>query len=417
MDVDALGKGGKNYGGGKAPGFKGGQGGKNLGGKAGGKAAGGKGDAGGKAGVVPCAKGGKTNHKTADCKYFDGVCNQCGKHGHKRADCRQNPNRQVAVTESGSGSSSAHPKAQPAKPQTVDANGKVIEAIFTEDVDEAEWIFMVTESAEEVPECEMNALEFIVDSGAEASVVSSQSATSLGLVPNLAAQSLYNVSGKPIPTLGSTTVEGAMEDSLNDDVFWGQFMVAIADRDGVKRNVLSVARIVDGGGEVTFRKSGGEIAKNSRLVLLERRRGLFVLKVAQPRTRIASPSKSQRRRHLVAAEEMDEDEEPGVQPFIYDVDGGGGSSLLHLGLNQDGSIYGRSRTWRTHSSLATAVSLSTMTPCWTSLGSWTSSVVNRCRTGGRQKLARNPHLRHHQSGSVFYMSLPIAHGSLGASTA
>ena len=113
--------------------------------------------------VHACEKCGKTNHTTAECTYFDGACRYCGVHGHRERDCRK---KQAASKSSG------ETAAVVTTPGPTTGQVAFVERRQRQLEDESGWILGVMREATKGPCTKtVGAVEFIVDSGSEATIL------------------------------------------------------------------------------------------------------------------------------------------------------------------------------------------------------------------------------------------------------
>ena len=124
----------------------------------------------------------------------------------------------------------------------------------------------------------MGAVEFIVDSGSEATILNTGLADQHGVDRAASSASLYHIGGGDL----NCSTRGRLHGQLRDEK-WGPFPVALECHVGdVQRNVLSVSRLVDQGCTVSFGPDGCWIQHQGRCVNLHRQGGLFTLRVERP---------------------------------------------------------------------------------------------------------------------------------------
>ena len=206
---------------------------------------GGKGNKKGKSKDKGKAKGtkGVKNDKGKDAQSTQGKCHYCGASGHYARDCRKK-----ARDEKGG-------KGKPSD----EASAKEVQAITNEG-----FVFMVSE----VPRASD---DILIDSGAARSVCTPAFATHVPLQPTTTTTILRDASGKELAHYGSRRVTDETESSQK---LTKQFEVR-----AVKRNILSVAEIVDAGGSVVFSPTGCYIELNVGRLEIVRKDGVFVLPV------------------------------------------------------------------------------------------------------------------------------------------
>ena len=106
----------------------------------------------------------------------------------------------------------------------------------------------------------MGAVEFIVDSGSEATILNTGLADQHGVDRAASSASLYHIGGGDL----NCSTRGRLHGQLRDEK-WGPFPVALECHVGdVQRNVLSVSRLVDQGCTVSFGPDGCWIQNKGR---------------------------------------------------------------------------------------------------------------------------------------------------------
>ena len=215
-----------------------------------------------------CEKCGRTNHTTAECTYFDGACRYCGTHGHRERDCR----KKQAASKGGGETAAVVTTPGPTTGQVAFVGRRQTE-------DESGWILGVTRAATKEPGTKtVGAVEFIVDSGSEATILNTGLADQHGVDRAASSASLYHIGGGDL----NCSTRGSLHGQLRDEK-WGPFPVALECHVGdVQRNVLSVSRLVDQGCTVSFGPDGCWIQHQGRCVNLNRQGGLFTLRVERP---------------------------------------------------------------------------------------------------------------------------------------
>ena len=190
-------------------------------GKSKGKSKGGK--AQGSRDVQACEKCGKTNHTTAECTYFDGACRYCGTHGHRERDCR----KKQAASKGGGETAAVVTTPGPTTGQVAFVGRRQIE-------DESGWILGVMKAAtKESGTKTVGAVEFIVDSGSEATILNTGLADKHGVDRAKSSASLYHIGGGDL----NCSTRGSLHGQLRDEK-WGPFPVALECHVGdVQRNV------------------------------------------------------------------------------------------------------------------------------------------------------------------------------------
>ena len=124
----------------------------------------------------------------------------------------------------------------------------------------------------------VGAVEFIVDSGSEATILNTGLADKHGVDRAASSASLYQMGGGDL----NCSTRGSLHVQLRDEK-WRPFPVALEFHVGdVQRNVLSVSRLVDQGCNVSFGPDGCWIRHQGRCVNLHRQGGLFTLRVERP---------------------------------------------------------------------------------------------------------------------------------------
>ena len=212
-----------------------------------------------------CEKCGRTNHTTAECTYFDGACRYCGTHGHRERDCR----KKQAVSKGGGETAAVVTTPGPTTGQVAFVGRRQLE-------DESGWILGVMRAAtKESGTKTVGAVEFIVDSGSEATILNTGLADKYGVDRAASSASLYHIGGGDL----NCSKRGSLHGQLRDEK-WGPFPVALECHVGdVQRNLLSVSRLVDQGCTVSFGPDGCWIQHQGRCVNLHRQGGLFTLRV------------------------------------------------------------------------------------------------------------------------------------------
>ena len=206
-----------------------------------------------------CEKCGRTNHTTAECTYFDGACRYCGTHGHPERDCR----KKQAASKSGGETAAVVTTPGPTTGQVAFVGRRQLE-------DESGWILGVTRAAtKESGTKTVGAVEFIVDSGSEATILNTGLADQHGVDRAASSASLYHIGGGDL----NCSTRGSLHGQLRDEKC-RPFPVALECHVGdVQRNVLSVSR---------FGPGGCWIQHQGRCVNLHRQGGLFTLRVERP---------------------------------------------------------------------------------------------------------------------------------------
>ena len=214
-----------------------------------------------------CEKCGRTNH-TTECTYFDGACGYCGTHGHRERDCR----KKQAALKGGGEIAAVVTTSGPTTGQVAFVGRRQLE-------DESGWILGVMRAATKEPGTKtVGAVEFIVDSGSEATILNTGLADQHGVDRAASPASLYHIGGGDL----NCSTRGSLHGQLRDEK-WGPFPVALKCHVGdVQRNVLSVSRLVDQGCTVSFGPDGCWIQHQGRCVNLHRQGGLFTLRVERP---------------------------------------------------------------------------------------------------------------------------------------
>ena len=257
--------------------------------------------------VHACEKCGKTNHTTAECTYFDGACRYCGVHGHRERDCRK---KQAASKNSG------ETAAVVTTPGPTTGQVAFVERRQRQLEDESGWILGVMREITKEPWTKtVGAVEFIVDSGSEATILNTGLADKHGVDRAKSSASLYHIGGGDL----NCSTRGSLHGQLRDEK-WGPFPVALECHVGdVQRNVLSVSRLVDQGCNVNFGPDGCWIRHKGRCVNLHRQGGLFTLRVERPSGRKGQEAQMVAPVAMDDAEDEPSDELPEwLQPFNPD---------------------------------------------------------------------------------------------------
>ena len=125
---------------------------------------------------------------------------------------------------------------------------KVPGMVYQGEANSADWIFGIVKDINDVTTSDEAETEFVVDSGAEASVLSQREAARAGLQVHPTSETLYNVSGDSLGLAG----QGMLQGDLGDEELGVRdacFNCAVGD---TRSNVLSVSRLVAGGASVHF---------------------------------------------------------------------------------------------------------------------------------------------------------------------
>ena len=196
------------------------------------------------------------------------ACRYCGTHGHRERDCR----KKQAASKGGGETAAVVTTPGPTTGQVAFVGRRQLE-------DESGWILGVMRAATKEPRIKtVGAVEFIVDSGSEATILNTGLADKHGVDRAASSASLYHIGGGDL----NCSTRGSLHGQLRDEK-WGPFPVALECHVGdVRKNVHSVSRLVDQGCTVNFGPGGCWIQHQGRCVNLHRQGGLFTLRVERP---------------------------------------------------------------------------------------------------------------------------------------
>ena len=203
-------------------------------------------------------KCGKTNHDTKACQFFDGNCSFCGTYGHREAHCRQKHGQQQQQHPKGSTvattTAAAPPEVAVPAPQAATQPHKVVGLVQEAASDEENFMVLGLfhagkDDAEMVgATCHNAPISFVVDSGSEATILDTSFADELNIPREPSTANLQHVGGGSL----SCPEQGVLSGHITDDRNKPLNLEIHCKLGKVRKNAMSVARLVDKGWTVKF---------------------------------------------------------------------------------------------------------------------------------------------------------------------